>query len=124
MYSSASVDTCCTLLSAALNVSILVTYNPPSDFTLSTPPYYRPASSVTFTCVTQGAAYPVSYHWSSTSTSSFVQSQIAQSITKNILTASDAGVHTCAVTDANGNTGQSSTEMKMFGECSHHLCTL
>lgn len=121
VYHSAFIDMCGTLFSAALNVSILVTYNPPSDFTLSTPPYYRPASSATFTCVTQGAAYPVSYHWSSTSTSSFVRNQITQSVTKTILTSADAGVHTCTVTDADGNTGHSSTEMKMIGECSHFI---
>ena len=103
---------------ADLIVSIMVTYNAPPDFTLSTPPYYRPASSVTLSCITSEATLPVSYHWSSTNNASFAHNQTTKTITKSILTSSDAGVHTCTATDADGNVVHSSTKMKVVGKSS------
>ena len=96
-------------------MTIDVTYNPPSDFTLPSPPYYRPATSVTLTCHTHNATGSVTYQWSSTCTSCFASSSTAQSISDSILTSSDAGVHTCTVTDQDGNTGNGSTPMQLIG---------
>ena len=103
-------------LYTALNVSIEVTYNPPSDFTLPSPPHYRPATSVTLTCRAYGATGTVTYRWSSTCSSCFASSSTSQSVSDNILTSSDAGVHTCRARDADGSTGTNSTEMKLIGE--------
>ena len=36
-------------------------------------------------------------------------------MSQNILTAFDAGIHTCIVTDELGNTGSNYTELKLFG---------
>ena len=104
------------LLCTALNVSIEVSYNPPSDFTLPSPPYYRPASSVTLTCRAHGATGTVRYQWSSTCSSCFASSSTSQSVSDNILTSNDAGVHSCTATDADGSTGTNSTEMQLIGE--------
>ena len=112
LFSALNVSFFC----AALNVTIEVSYNPPSDFTLPSPPYYRPATPVTLTCHAHGATGTVRYQWSSTCSSCFVSSSTSQSVSRNILTSGDAGVHTCAVTDADGNTGTNSTEMGLIGE--------
>ena len=106
----------CYLFCAAFNVSIKVTYNPPSDFTLPSPPYYRPASSVTFTCVAREAVGPVRYQWTSTQTTSFTHNRSGESISQNVLTANDAGIHTCTATDALGNAGSGSTDMNIIGK--------
>lgn len=101
---------------ADLRVSILVTYHAPPDFSLPTPPYYPPASSVALSCITYGAVQPVSYHWSSTNPASFAHNQTSKNITKNILTFSDAGFHTCTVTDADGNVVDASSRMEVVGK--------
>ena len=93
-----------------------MTYNPPSDFTLPSPPYYRPASSVTLTCVAGNGVLPLQYTWSSTCADCFASSRSSSSISTNILKSTDAGVHTCTVTDADGNTGYAATEMKLIGK--------
>ena len=100
---------------AVLHVTIGITYNPPSDFTLPSPPYYRPGTSVTLTCSAHDATGTVSYQWSSTCSSCFASSSTARSIRDSILQSNDAGVHTCTVTDGSGNTGSNSTEMKLIG---------
>ena len=93
-------------------------YIPPSDFTLPSPPYYRPASSVNFTCVAHGAIGNATYQWTTTGwENSFVHGEIGQNVSQEILTAFDSGIHTCMVTDELGNTGSNYTEMKLFGEC-------
>ena len=97
-------------------MTIEVTYNPPSDFTLPSPPYFRPATSVTLTCHAHGATGTVRYRWSSTCSSCFASSSSSQSVSKSILKSNDAGVHTCTVTDADGNTGTNSTEMQLIGK--------
>ena len=91
-------------------------YTPLSDFHLPSPPYYRPASSVSLTCVAPtDAVPPLTYHWSSTCSSCSVSENASSAITIDILRSSDAGVHTCTVTDAEGHTGQAHTEMRLFG---------
>ncbi|CAI8046104.1 hypothetical protein GBAR_LOCUS25483, partial [Geodia barretti] len=102
-------------ISVALKVTIDVTYNPPSDFNLPSPPYYRPATSLTLTCRAHHPTGSVSYQWSSTCSSCFARSSSSQSITKTTLQSIDAGVHTCTATDGSGNTGSNTTEMRMMG---------
>ena len=104
----------CSIISA-YNVGIEVDYNPPSDFSLPSPPYYRPASSVTLTCVAHDAIDTVQYQWTSTQNRSFAHTKNDSSISHQLLTAHDAGIHTCTVTDHWGNTGTASTEMSLFG---------
>ena len=99
-----------------LHVSIQVDYTPPSDFHLPSPPYYRPASSVSLTCVVPDEIGGVSYLWFSTNTDSFVNGSTERMVHQNILTAFDAGYHTCTVTDYMGNTGSAHTKMKLIGK--------
>ena len=106
---------------SVLKVTIDVTYNPPFDFTLPSPPYYRPASSVTLTCHVHNATGSVSYQWSSTCSSCFASSSTAQIVSETILKSNSAGVHTCRVTDSDGNTGSNNTEMRLIGEYFHTL---
>ena len=92
-------------------------YTPPSDFHLPSPPYYRPASSVSLTCVAPtDAVGDISYLWFSTNTDSFVNGASEETVSQDILTAFDAGYHTCTVTDEVGNTGCAHTTMKLFGK--------
>ena len=100
---------------SVLKVTIEVTYNPPFDFTLPSPPYYRPASSVTLTCRAHHASGPIYYQWSSTCSNCFANST-DQTISETILNSDSAGVHTCNATDSDGNTGENSTEMRLIGK--------
>ena len=99
-----------------LKVSIQVSYTPPVGDLLR-PPDYRVATSVTLTCVVEGASGSVSYRWSSTCTSSdcFARSSTSSTLTESFLRYEDAGNHTCTVTDGYGNTGSSTTEMRIIG---------
>ena len=97
-----------------LKVSISIQYTPPSDVSFR-PPNYRPATSVTLTCEVEGATGTVSYQWTSTCSSCFV-SGTSQSVSQSRLFSTDAGVHTCTVTDGGGNTGSASTEMNIIGK--------
>ena len=90
-------------------------YSAPSDFYLPSPPYYRPASSVSLTCVAYNAVGTVKYHWLSTNTNSFVHMATGHNITQNILTAFDAGDHTCVAEDELGNFGSAVTPMTLIG---------
>ena len=99
-----------------LSVSIQVDYTPPSDFHLPSPPYYRPASSVSLTCVAPDAIGNVSYLWFSTNTDSFVNGASGETVSQDILTAFDAGYHICTATDEVGNGGTAMTPMMLFGE--------
>ena len=99
---------------SALNVAIRVLYNPPPDFTLESPPYYRPASSVSLACDSDGTA-PFTYHWSSTCSNCFTSDNASSIISIDVLKSSDAGEHTCTVTDATGHTGSASTEISLIG---------
>ena len=106
---------------SVLKVTIDVTYNPPSDFTLPSPPYYRPATSVTLTCRAYHATGSVSYRWSSTCSSCFASSSTSQFVSETILKSNSGGVHTCTATDSARNTGVSSTEMKLIGNMAHFI---
>ena len=92
-------------------------YQAPSDFSLPSPPYYRPASSITLTCIVHGASEPVHYQWSSTSANSFAQkySPTSPTLVQSKLTSADAGLHTCTVTDADGTIVSQSTQMILIG---------
>ena len=97
---------------------IEITYSPPDQYPDYSPPNYRAASSVTLRCVVIGINNTVSYRWSSTCHSGcFAYNTRAQTISQNMLTLRDAGVHTCTVTDGAGNTGTNSTTMNIVGTC-------
>ena len=96
-------------------MTISVRYSPPGDFTLPSPPYYRPATSVTLTCRAHSATGTVTYRWSSTCSSCFASSSSSWSITESTLKSNSAGVHTCTATDSVQNTGSNSTQMKIIG---------
>ena len=97
-------------------MSIQVNYTPPSDFSLPSPPYYRPASSVSLTCLAHDAVGTTSYLWFSTNTQSFVNGASGGTITRDILTGFDAGYHICTATDQVGNSGTAMTPMELFGK--------
>ena len=96
-------------------MSIRVTYNPPPDFTLPSPPFFRPATSVTLTCHVERATGDVSYLWSSTNPNSFVVNGRSSTVSKTILTSDDAGNHTCTATDRSGSIS-STIEMQLIGK--------
>ena len=96
-------------------MTILVEYHPPRDFNLRSPPYYRTASSVSFTCSVANGVGPVAHAWSSTCSRCFVSHKMTRVITEDTLTRSDAGIHKCSVRDVNGNRGFATTEMKLYG---------
>ena len=81
-----------------------------------TPSYYRPASSVTLTCILYDAIGSVQYQWTSSQNLSFVHNKTDSVIIQRLLTSSDAGIQTCIVTDMFGNTGAAKTEMELFGK--------
>ena len=91
-------------------------YTPPDDFHLPSPPYYRPASSVSLACVATNAVGTASYLWFSTNSDSFANGASGGSISRDILTAFDAGYHICTATDEVGNTGTAMTPMELFGK--------
>ena len=97
-------------------MTIKVTYSSPADFTLPSPPYFRPATSVTLTCRVEGTSGPASYLWTSTNPNSFVVNSRLSTVSKTILTSDDAGNHTCYATSSGGNTRSSTIEMQMIGE--------
>ena len=96
-----------------------MSYSPPADFTLPSPPYYRPATSVTLTCHAHSATGMVTYEWSSTCISCFATGDSSQTISDSILTSYSAGVHTCTANDSVQNTGSNSTQMKLIGRYSY-----
>lgn len=98
-----------------LKVTISVRYTPPSDFTLPSPPYYHPATSVTLTCYAHSAVGTVTYRWSSTCSSCFASSSTSQTVSESILKSNSAGEHRCTATDSVRNTGSNSTQMKLIG---------
>ena len=90
-------------------------YSPPVDFTLPSPPYFRPATSVILTCYVKTASEDVSYLWSSTNPRSFVVNHTSSTVSKTILTSDDAGNHTCTATDSTGS-NSSTIKMKLIGK--------
>lgn len=98
-----------------MSVDIQVTYTTPPDFHLPSP-YYRPASSITLECIAHGVSDSVQYQWQSTSLQSFTQtSPTRSSRSQNRLTASDAGIHTCTITDSDGTMVSASTRISLYG---------
>ena len=76
---------------------------------------YRLGSTATLICHVENVTGPVTYHWSSTSTAFFAYNSSAMFNRKRLLSAADAGVHTCTVTDAYGNSGRESLTMMFKG---------
>lgn len=106
-----------------LKVEMNVYYTPPTDFNFPSPPYYRPATSVTISCTTTEAIGQVRYKWSSTAINNFANiSSSTNRISTNILKSSDAGIHTCTLYDGAGNTGNQSTTIKLIGILQLILC--
>ena len=97
-------------------MTIKVTYNPPADFTLPSPPYFRPATSVSLTCHVKEANGSVSYQWSSTGPNSFAVNISSSTVNKIILTSNDAGNHSCYANDSTGNRGSTTIKMQMIGK--------
>ena len=77
---------------------------------------YNLGSSATLICHAQDAIGSVSYQWSSTSSDFFAYNSTAMFNKKRLLSAADAGIHTCTVTDDHGNTGEASLEMMFSGK--------
>ena len=118
-----------TSLPAAIRVTIEITYNPPDDYPASySPPNYRTATSVSLRCVATGAIGYTTFWWSSTcrsdcfaySTSISTYSS-SYTISESFLRLRDAGVHTCTVTDGDGNTGSNMTTMNIVGGLSTRM---
>ena len=95
-----------------MSVDIEVT---PPDFGLS-PPYYRPASSLTLSCIATGASDSVAYRWRSTHSQSFINRATASVRTKDFLTAYDSGTHTCTITDTDGTAVSKSVKILLNGK--------
>ena len=76
---------------------------------------YNLGSTATLICHAENVNGPVSYHWSSTNTHFFAYNSTAMFNRKRLLSAADAGVHTCTVTDSQGNSGQASLPMMFEG---------
>ena len=103
------------LVSIAITVEITVL----SDVG-GTPSLYLGATA-TLVCHAQDTVGPLSYHWSSTSNDFFAYNSTAMFNKKTLLSAGDAGNHTCSVTDAHGNTGHATLEMKFEGSILKHV---
>ena len=98
-----------------MSVDIQVTYAAPPDFDLS-PPYYRPASSLTLSCTATGTLDSVAYQWRSSYSLSFTSGATNAVISKTTLTAYDSGTHTCTITDTDGTTSSASVKVSLYGK--------
>ena len=107
---------CCIVFQKGPTVSILVDYDPPTDFTPG-PNEYRAASGpVTVTCTAAGA---VNYQWSSTCRDCDFQSATSSSIIRPAVHSGDTGTHTCVATRGDGSTGTASIDFNVVGESDH-----
>ena len=106
-------------LFSAVSVDVWVTYKAPPDFKLSSPPYYRPASSVSLMCVVNGASGSVRYEWSFPSSVPYYSESSIMSLS---LTAQNAGHYSCTVTDEDGSALSASTEIILVGKCTCSCC--
>ena len=102
-----------------MSVSIEVSYRAPPDFDLS-PPYYRPASSLTLSCVATGASDSVHIQWGSPHSGSFTNSNSRISpnsirSSRDRLTVHDAGIHTCTIIDTDGTSLSTRVHVKLYG---------
>ena len=109
-------------LYVAIRVTIEITYNSPDTYPTYSPPNYRTASSVSLRCVASGTTGVITFRWSSTCRSdcfaysaSTTTSSNSYTISETFLRARDAGVHTCTVTDSDGNSGSDATTMNIVG---------
>ena len=105
------------LLFSAMSVDIQITYKAPPDFKFSSPPYYRPAGSVSLMCVVNGASGSVRYEWSFRSGVTYYSESSITSYKRLSLTAQNAGHYTCTVTDEDGSAVSASTEIILVGKC-------
>lgn len=99
-----------------MSVDIQVEYEAPPDFALS-PPYYRPASSITLSCIATGALGSVNYQWESRYHHRDRQSlAYGERIHFDIMTPYDSGIHTCTITDVDGTTISTSAKVLLYGK--------
>ena len=99
---------------SAITVEIIVLNEAGNRSTFQEPCYIL-GSTVTLICYTPTATEPLSYLWSSTSEDFFAHNSTSMFNKKRLLSSADAGIHTCTVTDAHGNSGQGTVEMKFNG---------
>ena len=97
-----------------MTVEIIV-LNEAGNGSTSQEPCYILGSTVTLICYTPTATEPLSYLWTSTSKDFFAYNSTSMFNKKKLLSSADAGIHTCTVTDAHGNIGQATVEMKFDG---------
>ena len=87
---------------------------PPSDYNLG--------STATLVCYAEDPTGSVRYEWTSTSTDFFAYNSSAMFNRKRLLSAGDAGMHTCTVRDSQGNTGQATLKMIFEGSTKLSYC--
>ena len=109
------------LFCTALNVEIFVDYEPPCDYEYVSPPFYRPCTNISLVCEAYGSSGEVVYSWSSSNSASFVSGVSGQTVTADMLTAMDGGVHTCCAYDEEGNSGCNEAIMVMKGMENVHV---
>ena len=101
--------------SSVLDVSITVTYTPPSTFDHPAP-YYRAASPLSLTCEANGNSGAF-YSWTSNcSGSCFTMGQSTKTVSTPYLESFDSGMHTCTVYGINGETGSANVTVNVVGE--------
>ena len=99
-----------------VKVNIYAIYDQPPDFDLPSPPYYRPATSVTLQCNVTGATGPISYHWTSNSSNPLsAYQQALQNIRITRMRVVNSGLYVCTVTDSDEVTFSSSTTVSLAG---------
>ena len=101
-------------LYSAITAEISV-LNEAGDRSTTQEPHHILGSTATLICYTPTATGPLSYLWSSTSNDFFAYNSTSMFNKKRLLSSADAGIHTCTVTDAYGNSGQANMEMKFDG---------
>ena len=89
---------------------------PPSDYNLG--------STATLVCYAEDPTGSVRYEWTSTSTDFFAYNSSAMFNRKRLLSAGDAGMHTCTVGDSQGNSGQATLKMIFEGSTKIILLSL
>ena len=101
--------------SSVLEVSITVTYTPPSTFDLPAP-YYRAASPLSLTCEIEGISGAF-YSWASDCNGScFTIGHSTKTVSTLYLESADSGVHTCIVHGFNGEMGSANVTIHVVGK--------
>ena len=108
----------------ALSVEVLVDYEVPCDYEYPSPPYYRPCTPISLRCEARGASGRVNYRWSSTNSASFVSGGTNMTVSTDMLTYLDGGLHTCCALDAQGNSGCDRVEIVVKGVLKHYSTNL